>query len=80
MKSIKIAAIMLVAFQMGGCASSSVQFLKPMPPSNLLIPCEPIEEPKLVNLGDLMLFANKLTFQYGECRSKSIKLGDYFKD
>ena len=65
---------------MVGCASSQVQFVKPMPPSSLLIPCEPIEEPKLVNLGDLMLFTNKLAYQYGECRAKGIKLGDYFKD
>ena len=80
MKSIKIAAIMLVAFQMVGCSSSSVQFLKPTPPSSLLIPCEPIEDPKLANLGDLMLFTNKLAYQYGECRSKQVKLSDYLKN
>jgi hypothetical protein len=63
-----------VSFLTVGCASSTVQFVKPTAPPNLKQECPELDELKGNTLGDLTEFTVKVIGTYADCRAKHSNL------
>lgn len=72
--------ISLAVLMLMGCASSKVQFIRPIAPANLTTTCPPLPQPNSPSMGELLSYAVQTTQAYGECAAKHRALSQWLSE